>query len=432
MKSPLYTNSLEFVREQDESDPLQDFRHRFHFPQHNDRDVVYFTGNSLGLQPRSVRTTVDQALSDWATLGVEGHFHGQQPWWQYHTLFEEPLGRILGAKPHEVVAMNALTVNLHLLMITFYQPTATRYKVLCESGAFPSDQYVLETHLRSRGVNPDEAIIEIAPRPGEHVLHTDDICEAIREAGQSLAMVMFAGVQYYTGQLFDIKAITYAAHQVGAIAGFDLAHAAGNVPLSLHEWNVDFAAWCSYKYLNSGPGGIAGAYIHEKHAMRRDLPRFAGWWGNEESERFQMKKGFRAAEGARAWQLSNAPILIMAAHKAALDIFDEAQMEPLRTKSEHLTGFLEFIVRDVAGEGRITCITPTNPAERGAQLSMLLHGGGGRAVFDFLLANGVIVDWREPNVIRAAPAPLYNSYEDVWRFGEVLKQALSAASSAQA
>jgi kynureninase len=429
-KSPLYANSLEFAREQDESDPLQHFRHRFHFPQHNDRDVVYFTGNSLGLQPRSVRTSVDQALSDWATLGVEGHFHGQQPWWQYHTLFEEPLGRIVGAKSHEVIAMNALTVNLHLLMMTFYQPTETRYKVLCEAGAFPSDQYALETHLRLRGVDPDEAIIEVAPRAGEHTLHTEDILEAIREAGQSLAMVMFSGVQYYTGQVFDIKTITYAAHQVGAVAGFDLAHAAGNVPLSLHEWNVDFAAWCSYKYMNSGPGGIAGAYIHEKHAMRRDLPRFAGWWGNEESERFQMKKGFRAAEGAKAWQLSNAPILIMAAHKAALDIFDEAQMERLRAKSEHLTGFLEFVVRDIAGNGRITSITPTNPAERGAQLSLHVHGGGGRAIFDFLIANGVIVDWREPNVIRAAPVPLYNSYEDVWRFGELLKQALAAGIAA--
>ena len=421
--TPLYLNTLEFARVHDEADPLQHFRHRFHFPQHNDRDVVYFTGNSLGLQPKSVRSTIDQTLSDWATLGVEGHFNGQQPWWQYHRQFEEPLAQIVGGKAHEIVVMNTLTVNVHLLMMTFYQPTPTRYKVICEAGAFPSDQYALETHLRLRGVNPDEAIIEVAPRTGEHCLHTDDICAAIREAGQELALVMFSGVQYYTGQVFDMKAITYAAHQVGAVAGFDLAHAAGNIPLQLHDWNVDFAAWCSYKYMNSGPGGIAGAYIHEKHAQRRDLPRLAGWWGNDESERFQMKKGYRAAEGARGWQLSNPPILIMAAHKAALDIFTEAGMERLRTKSEHLTGFLEFVLRDVAGD-RIESITPNNPAERGAQLSLFVHGGNGRAMFDFLLANGVIVDWREPNVIRAAPAPLYNSYEDVWRFGELLKQAL--------
>jgi kynureninase len=424
MSSPLYINSLEFARVHDEADPLQHFRHRFHFPQHNDHDVVYFTGNSLGLQPKSVRSTIEQTLSDWATLGVEGHFHAQQPWWQYHKMFEEPLGRVVGAKPHEIVVMNALTVNLHLLMMSFYQPTATRYKVICEAGAFPSDQYALETHLRLRGINPDEAIIEVAPRTGEQTLRSEDICAAIREAGQSLALVMFAGVQYYTGQVFDMKAITFAAHQVGAIAGFDLAHAAGNIPLALHDWNVDFAAWCSYKYLNSGPGGISGVYIHEKHALRRETPRFAGWWGNEESERFQMKKGFRAAEGAQAWQLSNAPILLLAAHKAALDIFDEAGMERLRTKSEHLTGFLEFVLKSIAKD-RIECITPSNPAERGAQLSLFVHGGG-RAVFDHLLANGVIVDWREPNVIRAAPAPLYNSYEDVWRFGEILKEALQA------
>ncbi len=422
---PVYHSTLDFARQQDEEDPLQDFRHRFLFPQHHDRDVVYMTGNSLGLQPKAVRTALEQELSDWAMLGVEGHFHATTPWWKYHEALQEPLGRIVGAKPHEVVAMNALTVNLHLLLATFYQPTPQRYKILCEAGAFPSDDYALETHVRLRGLNPSDVIIEVAPREGETTLHAEDIITAIREAGQNLALVMFAGVQYYTGQVFDMQSITYAAHQVGALACFDLAHAVGNVPLELHEWKVDAAAWCSYKYLNSGPGGIAGVYIHEKHAMNKDLPRLAGWWGNDEQERFAMKKGYRAAAGAQAWQLSNAPALLMATHKAALEVFDEAGMPRLRAKSELLTGFLAFVIRDIAGS-RIRIITPTAPEERGAQLSMFIEKNG-RAVFDYLMAHGVIVDWREPNVIRAAPAPLYNSFEDVWRFGEALKGALASS-----
>jgi kynureninase len=418
-----YINSLDFAREQDEADVLQDFRHRFMFPQHNNRDVVYFTGNSLGLQPTSVRSIIDQELSDWATMGVEGHFHATRPWWRYHEQFEQPLAHVVGAKPHEIVVMNTLTVNIHLLLVSFYRPSGTRFKILCETGAFPSDQYALETHLHSRGINPDDAIIEIAPRPGEHTVRTDDIVAAIHDSGETLALTMFSGVQYYTGQVFAMQTITEAAHSVGALVGFDLAHAAGNVPLHLHNWNVDFAAWCSYKYLNAGPGAIAGVYIHENHANNTELPRFAGWWGNDESERFQMKKGFRAAKGAKAWQASNAPILAMAPLTASLAIFEEAGMERLRAKSVALTGFLEFVVHDV-GKERIRIITPANVAERGAQLSLLfLHDG--RTVFDYLTSHGVLVDWREPDVIRTAPAPLYNSFEDVWRFGEMLRHALN-------
>ncbi|MCS6808607.1 MAG: kynureninase [Bacteroidota bacterium] len=421
---PVYYNSLDFARQCDEADVLQHFRHRFLFPQRNNREVLYFTGNSLGLQPKSVRTALEQELSDWATLGVEGHFRATVPWWQYHKAVQEPLARIVGAQPHEVVAMNTLTVNLHLLLATFYQPTPQRFHILCEAGAFPSDDYALETHVALRGLDPRRAIVEVVAKDQHGLLCTEDIVQAIDTLGDSLALVMFSGVQYYTGQAFDIRTITRAAHCVGAIACFDLAHAVGNIVLKLHEWDVDAAAWCSYKYLNSSPGGIAGVFIHERHAMNKDLPRLAGWWGNDESERFQMKKGFRPASGAQAWQLSNPPALLMATHKAALEIFDEAGIERLRAKSEALTGFLEFIIRDVAGT-HVRIITPSNPAERGAQLSLIIERNG-RAVFQHLLNNGVIVDWREPDVVRVAPVPLYNSFEDVWRFGECLKKALDA------
>lgn len=417
-----YTNSLDFARQQDSLDPLRRFRSQFIIPQHDGKDAMYFTGNSLGLQPKRVRDYIGKELDNWASQAVEGHFRGDAPWVRYHEQFEEPLARIVGAKPHEVVAMNALTVNLHLLLVTFYQPTTTRYKLLCEAGAFPSDQYAFETHIRSRGLNPDDVIIEISPRVGEHTLRTDDILSAIANHHDSLALVMLSGVQYYTGQVFDMASITKAAHAVGALVGFDLAHAAGNIPLALHEWNVDCAAWCSYKYLNSGPGNISGVYIHERHANNTELPRYAGWWGNDLSERFQMKKGFRAAHGAHSWQLSNGNILAMAAHKAALDVFSETSMDTLRTKSETLTGFLEFVIEDVARE-RIDIITPKDKTQRGCQLSLFVQPNG-RAIFEHLSEHGVIVDWREPNVIRAAPAPLYNSFEDVWRFGSILKEAL--------
>jgi kynureninase len=445
-----FANTLDFARACDAHDPLQHFRSRFVFPQHTTpdarRDAVYFTGNSLGLIAASVRQNVVRELDRWERLGVEGHFERETgtphehevPWVEYHRQFEQPLARIVGAKPHEVVAMNALTVNLHLLLASLYRPSRpsnqssnqpSRFKVICEAGAFPSDQYALETHLRWHGINPDEAIIEVAPRTGEHTLRTEDILSTIAEHADSLALVMFSGVQYYTGQVFAMEAIAAAARKAGAVVGFDLAHAVGNVPLALHDWGVDFAVWCSYKYLNSSPGGIAGAFIHERHATNVDAIRLAGWWGNDESERFQMRKGFRPAHGAQSWQASNTCILGMAAHKAALDIFDETSIAALRRKSLDLTGFLEFVI-DEASRGEashdgvhLEIITPRNPDERGCQLSLLVHHRG-KDVFEHLTRRGVIVDWREPNVIRAAPTPLYNSFEDVWRFGEALREAL--------
>lgn len=417
-----FQNTLEFAQSLDQTDRLRSFREEFHFPlrPNDSKPVIYLTGNSLGLQPISLKSYIVQELDDWAHHGVEGHFHAKHPWVSYHKMFEEPLGRLVGALPNEVVCMNTLTVNLHVLMATFYRPTLFRHKIICEAGAFPSDQYAFESQAILHGYDPETTVIEIAPRTGEHTLRTEDILSVIREHGESIAVVLFSGVNYYTGQVFDMKAITEAAHSVGAYAGFDLAHAAGNVVLRLHDWDVDFAAWCSYKYLNSGPGGVSGAFIHEKHANNTELPRFAGWWGNDESERFAMKKGFRPAKGAQAWQLSNAPVLSMAAHKASLDIFDRAGMENLAAKRDLLTGFLEFVIKE-AGIPQLEIITPSDLTQRGAQLSLLAHERG-RELFDFLTERGVVADWRNPNVIRVAPAPLYVSFEDVWEFGQILRE----------
>ena len=417
-----YENTLEFARRMDADDPLRHFRSRFLFPQHKGADVRYFCGNSLGLQPASVRSYIGQELDDWARYGVEGHFHGTHPWLSYHKMFAEPLSRLVGAYPHEVVAMNSLTVNLHLMMVSFYRPTESRWKIICEAGAFPSDQYALESQVRCHGLYPDDTIVELSPRDGEFTLRNEDIMQAIADHADSLALVMMPGVQYYTGQVFDMERITAEAHAAGAYAGLDLAHAAGNIELRLHDWGVDFATWCSYKYLNSGPGGVSGAFVHERHGNNPDLPRFAGWWGNDESERFFMRKGFRPARGAEGWQLSNAPVLSMAAHKASLDIFDEAGMPAIARKRTMLTGFLEFVVDEASARqsGGFRIITPRNPAERGCQIS-LLTGGNGRELFTSLTESGIIVDWREPNVIRAAPAPLYNSFEDVWHLGQALQ-----------
>lgn len=418
-----YENTLDFARRLDAEDPLRQFRERFLFPQHNGSDVRYFCGNSLGLQPVSVRASVEQELDDWAQLGVEGHFRGTHPWLSYHKLFAEPLARLTGAQPHEVVAMNSLTVNLHLMMVSFYRPTPQRFKIICEAGAFPSDQYALETQVRFHGFNPDEAIIELVPRHGEHTLRTEDILNTIIANADNLALLMMPGVQYYTGQVFDMKAIADEAHAVGALVGYDLAHAIGNVELHLHDWGVDFAVWCSYKYLNSGPGGVSGAFVHERHADNPALHRFAGWWGNDEKERFLMKKGFHPAYGAEGWQISNAPVLSMAAHKASLGIFDEAGMQALVEKRDKLTGFLAFVIGEAgrdSGGHTFEVITPHNPAERGCQISLLTDNNG-RALFDKLTAEGIIADWREPNVIRVAPVPLYNSFEDVWHLGQALQ-----------
>jgi kynureninase len=424
-----YQNSLEFARQQDEQDELRSYREKFYIPVINGKETIYFTGNSLGLQPKSTKDYINVELEDWAKWGVEGHFHGRNPWFAYHEMFAEPISKIVGALPKEVVVMNNLTVNLNLLLVSFYRPTPTRYKILCEAKAFPSDQYALEMQVRNAGLNPDQAIIEIAPREGERTIRHEDIISAIEEAGNSLACVMIGGVNYFTGQVFDMKAITEAAHKVGANCGFDLAHGAGNIELKLHEWDVDFACWCSYKYLNSGPGGVSGVFVHERHCNNTDLPRFAGWWGHDKETRFLMEKGFKPMKSAEAWQMSNAPILTMAAHKASVDIFEEVGMEKLLKKQKALSGYLEFIVDDINSSlntpnTSLEIITPRNWEERGCQVSVIAHGYG-KDLFNQLTNEGVISDWREPNAIRMAPVPLYNSFEDVYRFGEILKRALN-------
>jgi kynureninase len=420
-----YENSLEFARQMDAEDPLASYREKFYFPMMNGRETVYFTGNSLGLQPRSTQDHVLNELEDWATYGVEGHFHARKPWMPYHEQFAEPVARIVGAKPVEVVVMNQLTVNLHLLLVSFYRPSSSRFKILCEAKAFPSDQYALESQVKFHGFDPDVAIIEVAPRQGEYIVRHEDILAAIEENKNSLALVMIGGVNYFSGQVFDMKGITEAAHKAGAFAGFDLAHAAGNLKLQLHDWNVDFACWCSYKYLNSGPGGVSGVYINEKHLQSADIPRFAGWWGHDKTTRFKMEKGFVPMPSAEAWQLSNAPVLSMAAHKASIDIFDEAGMDRLVSKAEKLTGYLEFVIDEINKglDEKLEIITPRDKKQRGCQLSIIAHGRG-KDLFNKLMKEGVISDWREPNVIRCAPVPLYNSFEDVFRFGEILKAAL--------
>jgi kynureninase len=418
-----YKNSLEFARSMDEKDPLRNFRNKFFIPQHNGKDCVYFTGNSLGLQPKATSQYVQQELDDWAKMGVEGHFHAKNPWMPYHEIFPKQLSKIVGCKQNEVVVMNSLTVNLHLLMVSFYKPTKQRYKIICEAKAFPSDQYAFETQVKYHGYDPGDAIIEVSPGEGEYHLRSEDIISTIKKHADSVAVVLFGGVNYYTGQYFDLQTITETAHSVGAFAGFDLAHAIGNVKLDLHGWNVDFACWCSYKYLNSGPGGVAGVYIHEKHTVNTELPRFAGWWGYTKETRFKMEKGFEPIPTAEGWQLSNAPILSMAAHKASLDIFDEAGMDKLHEKRNMLSDYLLFIIEDdniQAGEKIIEVITPKEESARGCQVSMLMLKRG-KEIFDELTKQGVIADWREPNVIRVAPVPLYNSFEDIYRFGEIVR-----------
>lgn len=417
-------NALMFAKRMDREDPLRSFRKRFHIPDINGKPAIYFTGNSLGLQPKSVKKMLAGELEDWARLGVEGHMYARRPWVEYHKLTKKALAEIAGAKPAEVVAMNQLTVNLHLLFVSFYRPTARRFKILTEAGAFSSDQYLMESQLKYHGINPDEGLIELTPREDEPFLRTADIVRRIGENAEEIALVFFGGVQYYTGQFFDIDKITSAGHQAGAVVGFDLAHAMGNVPLDLHKHDVDFAAWCSYKYLNSGPGAIAGAFVHERHAQDTSLPRFAGWWGHDERERFQMKKGFRAMPGVDGWQLSNPPILQAAAHLASLEIFQEAGIKGLRRKSELLTGYLEFLLNDVDPQHRhFKLLTPTNPRERGCQLSLYMKSNG-KKIFNHLIKAGVMADWREPNVIRLAPVPLYNTFEEVFRFGKIFKEAV--------
>ena len=416
---PSFEASLEYAQGLDQVDILFPFRERFLFPQHEGKDVHYFCGNSLGLQPKSVRYLMEKELDDWARYGVEGHFNATLPWFSYHHFFSERLAKIVGAHKDEVVAMNSLTVNLHILMQSFYRPEGKRYKILMEAGAFPSDQYAMETQVRMYGYDPHDAIIEITPREGAYIIEEEDIINAIEEAGETLAVVLIGGVNYYTGQFFDLEQIAKAAHKAGAYAGFDLAHAIGNIPLQLHDWNIDFACWCSYKYLNSGPGGVGGIYVHEHHGNDPEFFRLAGWWGNDEQTRFKMQKGFVPQKGAASWQMSNAPVFNMVAHNASLDIFEKAGMKELKEKSILLTGYLEYLLKQIDNLS-FEIITPSEPQRRGCQLSLLFKERG-REVFDQLTANGVIADWREPNVIRVAPVPLYNTFEDVYRLYEVLE-----------
>ncbi|MEO6884481.1 MAG: kynureninase [Bacteroidia bacterium] len=420
-----YKNTLEFALQQDKEDALNSYREKFYFPQMHGREVVYFTGNSLGLQPKSTQDAILNELEDWATFGVEGHFHARNPWLSYHEQFAKPLAKIVGANPTEIIVMNQLTVNLHLLMVSFYRPTKTRYKILCEAKAFPSDQYALTSQIKFHGLNPDDAIIEVSPREGEHCIRHEDVLKAIEENKNSLALILIGGVNYYNGQVFDMKAITEAGHKAGAVVGFDLAHAAGNLKLQLHDWNVDFACWCSYKYLNSGPGGVSGVFIHENNLNNPETIRFAGWWGHDKNSRFKMEKEFVPMPTAEAWQMSNAPVLSMAAHKAAVAIFDEVGMDALTKKSEKLTGYLEFVLDEINQSllQKLEIITPRDKKQRGCQLSIIAHGRG-KELFNKITQAGVIADWREPNVIRVAPVPLYNSFEDVFRFGEILKNNL--------
>lgn len=424
-----FENSLAFAQGLDAKDPLKSFRDKFYFPTFHEKTVRYFTGNSLGLQPKSTKEYILEELDAWAEYGVEGHFLAKRPWFAYHENLTQKAANVVGALPIEVVVTHSLTTNLHLLMVSFYRPekNGKRTKILCEAKAFPSDQYALESQVKFHGLDLAEHLVELAPREGEQLIREEDILAKIEELGDELALVMIGGVNYYTGQLFDMEKITKAGHAVGAIVGFDLAHAAGNINLKLHDWGVDFAAWCGYKYLNSSPGGVSGMFVHERHAYNPDLPRFAGWWGYDKETRFLMQPGFNPMKGAEGWQLSNAPVLGMAAHLASLDIFEEAGMERIGEKRDLMTAYMEFVIDDISEKNKERCtfelITPRDKTKRGAQLSIMAKGQG-KALFDALSAEGVVADWREPNVIRIAPAPLYNSYEDCYWFGQLLEKAI--------
>lgn len=420
----MFQNTLEFAQQLDKEDKLAKYREDFIFPKVNGKQVIYFVGNSLGLQPKRAQKYVDDVMKDWAELAVEGHFYAEKPWWDYQERFAEPLSRVVGAKPSEVAVMNTLTVNLHLLMVSFYRPTQKRFKILCEEKAFPSDQYLLQSQVRHHGFDPKDAIVEIKRREGEHNIRLEDVLSKIEEIGEELALVLIGGVNYYTGQVFDMKTITAKGHSVGAVVGWDLAHAAGNIKLGLHDWNVDFAAWCSYKYMNSGPGNASGIFVHEKH-HKSDLPRFAGWWGHNKERRFLMEPKFDPVQGADGWQVSNLPILSLAPYLASVEMFDEVGMDALIEKRNKITAYLEFVLEEIDKEVDSTfeVITPKNPEERANQLSVFLHGEG-KELFNYLMKNGVITDWREPNVIRLAPVPFYCSYEDMYRFGQILKEGI--------
>ena len=408
----------------DKQDKLNGFKDCFFTPRRSEDECkIYLCGNSLGLQYSGVDEAIEKQLDVWRRYGVEGWFKPKSPWLNYHQNCQKLLTDIVGAKAEEVCPMNSLTVNLHFLMTSFYQPTAQKYKILTIASDFPSDQYALETHLKSRGIDPKTAIVEVAPRPNEHMIHTEDILKTIEDNAEELALVFISGVHYYTGQYFDLEAITKKAKEKNILIGLDLAHAVGNVPLKLHDWQVDFAIWCSYKYLNAGPGAIAGIFVHQNH-HDSDLPRLAGWWGYDEATRFEMKSGFVPMVGAAGWQVSTPNILALAALEYSLRVFEEAGgMAVIREKSLLLTRFLELVILETnqhLGYDWIEIMTPKNPEERGCQLSLLVKSKG-KELFDFLTKNDIIGDWREPNCIRLSPVPLYNSFEQIWEVGQVLK-----------
>jgi kynureninase len=412
---PGFESGAEFAAAMDRRDPLAHLRQHFCFPRtKSGEECIYLCGHSLGLQPRTVRAYVEQELRDWAELGVEGHFHAHNPWMPYHRLLAEHTASLVGAKPNEIVVMNSLTVNLHLMMVSFYRPTKPRHKILVERGAFPSDQYALESQIRFHGYEPELSLVELAPRCGEATIRDEDVETLVNNQGESIALILLGGVNYATGQMFDMEGISRAGHRKGCIVGFDLAHAAGNIPLRLHDWGPDFAVWCSYKYLNGGPGCVGGCFVHERHARSWSLPRFAGWWGHDEASRFRMDSEFRPMAGAEGWQLSNPPILALAPLRASMEIFVEAGMDRLRTKSISLTGYMEFLLHQRISQNFLI-ITPPEPQRRGAQLSIRILAGA-RDFSDKLAAEGVIGDFREPDIFRVAPVPLYNSYQDVYRF----------------
>ena len=414
-----YKDTANFALELDAKDELRSYRNEFHIPlQKNGEEHIYMCGNSLGLQPKRTKEFLNQELDDWATFGVEGHFHAKNPWLPYHEFLAESYAKIVGAKNSEVVAMNTLTVNLHLMMVSFYRPTQKRHKIIIEGDAFPSDIYAVESQIKHHGFLPENSLIKLRPRDGESAIRTEDISAIIEREGDEIALIMLGGVNYYTGQVFDFEKITKIAHNKGINVGFDLAHAAGNIKLELHKWGVDFAVWCSYKYLNSGPGSVAGAFVHEKH-HNTNLPRFAGWWGHNKEDRFKMPDKFNPITSAEGWQLSNPPILSLAAIRASLSIFDEVGMDKLVSKSKKLTDYLVFLLNSIETD-RIEIITPK---ERGCQLSIRVKNGD-KKLFDSITVKGVIADWREPDVIRVAPIPLYNSFQDVFKFYTILEEEL--------
>ncbi|PPK96193.1 kynureninase [Nonlabens xylanidelens] len=418
-----YKTDHNFALQLDQEDSLSRFRESFHIPKHKDgTDSIYLCGNSLGLQPRQTKDFLNKELEDWANLGVEGHFHAKHPWMPYHEFLTETTAQIVGAKPHEVVIMNTLTTNLHLMMVSFYQPKGNRTKILIEGDAFPSDRYAVASQIKFHGGDPETDLITWQPRPSDHTPSFEDLEVILKNQGDEIALVMIGAVNYYTGQLFELKKIADLCHSYGIMVGYDCAHGAGNVDLQLHDSGADFAVWCTYKYMNAGPGSLGGCFVHERHADNADLPRFTGWWGHNKDTRFKMRDDFEPMRGAEGWQLSNPPILSMVAIRASLDLFAQAGFENLREKSIKMTNYLEFLLQELDGD-RISIITPSDSKDRGCQLSLAVKNAD-RSLFDAITAKGVIADWREPDVIRIAPVPLYNNFEDCWRFVDVLKSEL--------